>query len=148
MGAMIIGVGNRYRSDDGVGPYLVELLTAHGIDAVAHSGEGIGLMDLWQGADDVVLIDAAMSGAIPGTLHRLDAVTTPVPKNFFRYSSHLFGVAEAVEMARALKRLPPALRLFGIEGQTFTTGTTLSPEVAHTAATVFQELTAGVKRPG
>ena len=44
-------------------------------------------------------------------------------------STHAFGVAEALELARALNRLPPCLLIYGIEGKNFAMGTGLSPEV-------------------
>jgi Ni,Fe-hydrogenase maturation factor len=45
-------------------------------------------------------------------------------------------VAEAVELARALKRLPPRLVVYGIEGRSFSAGVELSAEVEQAAAVV------------
>jgi len=132
----VIGVGNRYRRDDGVGPWVVDRLQAAGHAAVEHSGEGAGLIELFEGREMVVLVDAAMSGAAAGTVHRFDAAERAIPKSFFRYSSHLFGVAEAVEMARALGRLPARVLVLGIEGADFSHGDRLSPEVAVAAESV------------
>ena len=87
-------------------------------------------MDAWQDAQSVILVDAVQSGAAPGTIHRLDASSVPVPSRFFHYSTHAFSVAEAVELARALGQLPPRLILYGIEGRDFSSGEELSPEVA------------------
>jgi hydrogenase maturation protease len=53
-----------------------------------------------------------------------------VPADLFTCSTHGFGVATAVELARALNRLPPRLVLFGIEGKEFGIGRGLSTEVA------------------
>jgi hydrogenase maturation protease len=97
------------------------------------SGEGAALMDAWQGAEAVVMIYAEHSGGAPGTIHRLDAHTGPIPSQFFHYSTHAFSVAEAVELARALDQLPPRLIIYGIEGRTFESGAPLSPEVAQAA---------------
>ena len=46
-----------------------------------------------------------------------------------RSSTHAFGVADAVELARALGRLPGRLDVYAIEGASFTAGDSLSPEV-------------------
>lgn len=140
----VVGVGNRYRRDDGVGPWVVDRLQAVGVSAQEHSGEGAGLIELFEACERVVLVDAAMSGAAPGTIHRFDATTDTIPKAFFRYSSHLFGVAEAVEMARALGRLPRQLLVFGIEGADFGHGETLSPPVDAAAAAVVRTIRAEV----
>jgi len=127
---LILGVGNRYRSDDAVGPLVAERLVALGFHAREHSGEGAGLIEAWSGAERVVVVDATQSGALPGTVRRLDAVAEPLPAGLFRYSSHQFGLAEAVETARALGRLPSTLVIYGVEGRAFGFGETLSPEVA------------------
>jgi hydrogenase maturation protease len=92
-------------------------------------GDFPSLLDDWQGAEAVVLIDATSSGAEPGTICRYEAHARPLPAAFSRSSTHSFGVAEAIELARALGRLPPRLVVFGIEGRDFGPGIALSPDV-------------------
>ena len=121
---LIIGVGNEFRGDDGVG-----IVMARRVGGVEASGEGASLMDLWQGEDRVLIIDAVQSGAKAGTVYRIDAARETVPTGFFHYSSHLFGVAEAIEMARVLRRLPEQIILFGVEGRSFGMGDPLSAPV-------------------
>lgn len=99
-------------------------------------------MDLWSGAACVHLIDAARSGAPPGTIRRIDAVTQTVPVNLFHYSSHAFGVAQAVEMARSLGTLPPCLILHAIEGADFSAGEGLTPAVEQAVERVVQDIAA------
>ncbi|HYD65836.1 hydrogenase maturation protease [Azospirillum sp.] len=142
MSPLILGVGNRYRRDDGVGPAVADRLAALGIAVREHSGEGAGLMDTWSGAERVIVVDATQSGAEPGTFVRLDAGTQELPRGLFRYSSHLFGVAEAVEMARALGRLPGDLVIWGIEGAEFGFGEDLTPAVAAAADEVARRIAA------
>ena len=79
------------------------------------------------------MVDAVSSGAEPGTIHRLDALTERLPAELSRGSTHAFGLAEAVELARALERLPGRLLVFGIEGKRFDAGAGLSPEVEQAA---------------
>lgn len=93
-------------------------------------------MDAWEGRDFVVVVDAALSGAAVGAVHRFDAGETRIPEGFFHYSSHQFAVAEAIEMARVLGRLPRRLVVFGIEGGDFSYSRELSPEVAAAVETV------------
>lgn len=52
-----------------------------------------------------------------------------LPAPFAAPSTHALGLAEAVELGRALGRLPPTLTVFGIEGTTFTAGATPTPAV-------------------
>lgn len=135
MVVLFLGVGNLHRADDGVGPYIAERLAAdpvfaaEGIDVQPHSGEGASLMHLWEGAQKVVIVDAMKSGGKLGEVRRFDAVKETLHHGVFRYSSHLFGLAEAVEMSRALGSLPAEMIIYGVEGIEFTFGAERSPEV-------------------
>ena len=129
---VIIGVGNEYRSDDGVGVVIARRLKAQlptEIKILEASGEGVSLLEAWQGATSVVVLDAAHSGAPPGTIHRFDASTEAIPSAFLNYSTHAFSVAEAVELSRVLHELPPRMIVYGIEGSNFEAGVELSPVV-------------------
>src|ERR1035437_1465469 len=140
---VIIGVGNEYRSDDGAGIAVARRLRAlfpTGVTILEESGEGAALIQAWQGAAWVMLVDAVRSGASPGTIHRLDARAASVPSGFFHYSTHAFSVAEAVELARALDQLPPHLVVYGIEGANFAAGVELSPAVEPAVEAVVQRL--------
>jgi hydrogenase maturation protease len=122
---LIIGIGNEYRGDDAVGLIVVRRLKEHlagSPTVLEQSGDGAALMEAWQGAEKVIIIDAVMSGAAPGTIHRFDASAQPLPKDAFRCSTHAFGVAEAIELSRALSELPQSLVVYGIEGKNFAAG--------------------------
>ncbi|MEP9411867.1 MAG: hydrogenase maturation protease [Candidatus Brocadia sp.] len=129
---LIIGIGNAYRGDDAVGLHVAQCLKkqAHGhVHIIEESGEGAALMEYLKNADTVILIDAVYSGARPGTIYRFDVHAQPIPANFFHYSTHAFGVAEAIELARTLNLLPNRLIVYGIEGKCFEAGVELSFEV-------------------
>ncbi len=143
---LIIGVGSEYRHDDAVGLIVARHLRERNLDSVEiveMSGEGTALMEAWKGAERVILIDAVQSGAQPGTIYRFEAHQQPVPTELFRYSTHSFGVAEAIELARALGQLPQELIVYGIEGENFEAGVGLSPEVEravhHVASAILQD---------
>jgi hydrogenase maturation protease len=57
-----------------------------------------------------------------------------------RSSTHAFGVAEAVELARELGRLPGRLEVYAIEGADFSAGAELSAEVASAVRTLTRRL--------
>jgi hydrogenase maturation protease len=96
-------------------------------------------MESWKQAHTVILIDAVQSGAEPGTIQCLDARAATVPASFFRFSTHAFSVAEAIELARALNQLPPRIILYGIEGKNFEVGIGLSPELKTAVDSVAEE---------
>jgi len=138
---VVIGIGNEYRSDDGVGIAVARRLRERffaKITVLEESGEGAALMNSWTGATWVMLVDAVHSGASPGTIHRLDAHAEQVPADFFNYSTHAFGLAEAIGLARSLNELPPHLIVYGIEGENFSAGKGLSVAVEQAVETVVE----------
>jgi hydrogenase maturation protease len=108
---MVIGVGNPFRGDDGVGHRVVELIAevqeseARGprpprgrpLDVRWSDGEPSRLIDDWRAVDVCVVVDAMVTGAKPAT------------------SSHGSGVAEAVALGTALDDLPRRLLVVGVE---------------------------------
>jgi hydrogenase maturation protease len=137
---MVIGVGTRWRGDDAAGLEVARRLRGR-VAAHEHEGDGAGLIEAWTGAADVVVVDAATSGAAPGTVRRFDARAEPLPARALRSSSHAFGVADAVELARALERLPDHLEVIAIEGADFSAGVQLSSAVERAIDELVDELT-------
>ena len=76
----------------------------------------------------------------PGTVHRFDAAAAPLPAAAVRSGTHAFGVADAVELARALGRLPARLDVYAIEGGSFAAGDGLTPAVARAVVTLAERL--------
>jgi len=135
----IIGCGNPDRGDDRAGLLVAERLRDAGFHAETYTGEALALIDAWSLGDEVVLVDAVVTG--PGTLHLWEgrpngvAMGTPV-------SSHGFDIAKAIELAEALGRLPARLRVYGIEGRRFDPGSETSPEVERAVESVARQIAA------
>ena len=139
---LILGCGNRQRGDDAAGILAVERLRALGIAAEVCAGEPSALMEAWSGvdrADDVIVIDAVVTGAPVGTVHVWDGQRLPAFATATG-STHGFGVAQAIELARVLDRLPACLRVYGIEGKRFEIGSEVSPEVEQAVEEVVQRI--------
>lgn len=141
---LVLGVGNADRGDDAVGRVVArrvrealatrgELAPAGPVAVLEHHGEGAALLEAWKDAVSVVVVDAAAPGTTPGRIHRIDAGSQPLPVALLR-STHAFGVAEAVGLARALGWLPRSLVVYAVEGLSFAAGTPMSPEVETAAA--------------
>jgi len=140
---LIIGVGNEFRSDDAAGILIAREIKGKklpGVTVIEESGEGAALMDAWSEAGNVFLIDAVSSGAVSGTVYRIDARIKPLPKELVLFSTHAFGVTQAVELARSMNKLPPKLVLFGVEGKNFSSGRDLSFEVLASVQKMTQML--------
>jgi len=140
---LVVGIGNRHRGDDALGCLVAAELADRappGLACIEHDGEPAGLIDCWQGVQRVVLVDAVSSGAEAGKVFRVDLAKDSLPEEFHLYSTHAFGVPQAVELARALGCLPPEIRFIGVEGETFDAGTSLSPELLKSKDTLIAEL--------
>jgi hydrogenase maturation protease len=144
---LVIGVGNPWRGDDAAGLEVARRLESLGVRAIAHEGDGSGLLSHWDGVDAVVVVDAATSGAAPGTVHRFDASAGPLPTRLSSSSTHALGVPEAIELARALGRLPQALVVYAIEGESFDAGEGLTHAVERAVTQLVEELRSAQPEP-
>ena len=117
----IIGIGSPF-GDDRMGWHIVEALERDAylsrfprqhLSFIKADRPGAGLLDLMRGASLVILVDAMKSGAAPGSVKRLEA---PELENISApLSSHGFGVASALSLARVLDDMPARLVVYGIE---------------------------------
>src|SRR5271157_6138154 len=124
MQIQIIGVGNDWRRDDAVGLETVRELKRLSLPTevllIEGVSDGLALLDFWERADHVVVIDAVSAAASPGTVYRYDALHDVLPSELAFHSTHAFGVAEALELAKMVDRLPAAtLLIYAIQGKDF-----------------------------
>ena len=143
MRAVVAGLGNVYRRDDGVGPAVAAAaaaLVAHALDA-GPMEDPLDLLGRWDGADLAVVVDATRSGAPPGTVVVVDlaesAAAAPGPT-----STHGVGLVGAWRIARALGRAPSRALVVGVEGASFGAGEGLSPAVAAAAPAAVEAVVA------
>jgi hydrogenase maturation protease len=127
MRRLVIGIGNPDRGDDAAGIEVARRLRSTESSQLVNGS--FELMDIWAAADEVIVVDAARSGAPPGTIHSIMADKEPVPVGLLSTSTHSVGVAETVELARSLGRLPSRLLIYGIEVAEVGLGEGLSKEV-------------------
>ncbi|MET9295840.1 hydrogenase maturation protease [Streptomyces sp. NPDC003077] len=161
----VIGVGNAFRHDDGIGPAVIRRLRERARDRPLPpsvrlddcDGEPGRLMSLWEGVELAVVVDAAHAHpGHPGRIHRFDhrgpyrrpettPETTRAPASATT-SSHGIGLGEAVELSDALGRLPGRLVVFAVEGQDGSLGTGLSPAVAEAVGPLAEAVEAEIVR--
>ena len=144
---VVVGIGNLDRGDDAAGRLAVRRLRTMlppGTLACEQDGEVTSLLAAIESAASAYLIDACVSGAPAGTVRRLDVAASPLPLDTLSLSSHGLGLAEAVELARALGLLPPCCIVYAIEASSVEPGGGVSPEVsaavAETAERIRREL--------
>ncbi|HET6211166.1 MAG TPA: hydrogenase maturation protease [Jatrophihabitans sp.] len=130
--AVVIGVGNPYRRDDGIGPAAIaelqDLCSADVLLTVA-DGEPTQLLDAWAGARLAVVIDAVRcQPASPGRIHR--STLGQLGPGDGSASTHGLGIPDAVRLAQVLERVPDRLVVYAVEAADLGFGLGLSPAVA------------------
>ncbi|MYW69825.1 hydrogenase maturation protease [Streptomyces sp. SID8379] len=134
----IIGVGNDFRHDDGVGWAVVAQLRnralTHPLPAGTRletcDGDPGRLLGLWEHTKLSVVLDAAHADPPhPGRIHRLELDSAQLG-TAGATSSHGLGLGEAIELSRVLGRLPGRLVVYAVEGADRTVGSGLSGPVA------------------
>jgi hydrogenase maturation protease len=159
----VVGIGNAWASDDGIGPQIVEQLSRLYVDtppdAWSQNGRGdklnvapvvtfktmprpdVSLLSSFSGSDVLIVVDAVVGNTPPGTVHRqiwqpglLDS------RGVERASSHGFGVREVLNLAETLGQLSTQVILWGIEVASTEPGQGLSPNVAAALPTIVDQL--------
>jgi hydrogenase maturation protease len=129
----VIGIGNAMRGDDAAGLLVLKRLAQsppEGVVLATSDGEATRLLAAMEGCDAVVLVDAVVTGAAPGTVHCwFWGAAAPVLESL-RCSTHTLSVVDALALAEALGRRLPALVIIAVEAQFFELGAPLSPAVA------------------
>lgn len=138
MQVAVIGIGQHLRGDDAAGLEAVRLWqsvhpeTARRADVRVGSVEGSGLelIDLLQGMDAAVLVDAVSSKAPAGTVHRMGLeALSGVPGD--SAAAHGWSVRDVLRLASAVQRenCECDIRLLGVETAQLRIGQGLSDAV-------------------
>ncbi|MGY2124257.1 hydrogenase maturation protease [Nocardia gipuzkoensis] len=144
--AVVIGVGNDYRSDDGVGSAValqIEKLGIPGVLVSLSDGEPTTIVDIWADMDLAVVIDAVRcEPSIPGRVRRSDIDLLQHTGTVS--SSHTLGIQDALPLGRALGRVPGRIVVIAVDAASLDLGVGLSEPVAaavpHAVETVITEL--------
>jgi hydrogenase maturation protease len=140
--ALVAGIGNVLRCDDGFGPAVLHELEHHpglppGVDTLEVGIGGIGLvLELLNRYQVLVIVDAVDRGGRPGQLYQLEPVVPDIRGFPYQESAepgmdmHQIGPGNALVIAHALGVLPPVVRMIGCQpGETEIFSTTLSQPV-------------------
>jgi hydrogenase maturation protease len=145
---VVIGLGNSYRKDDGVGvaaALALDVLALPHVRVVTGIVEPTGLLEAWSGARLAVVIDGAVGTLpAPGRVHRcgLSGMVTAAEG----LSSHSIDVGPTYALARALGRAPDDLVLFTVEVADTGHGIGLTPRVASAVSDVVRMAVVEINR--
>lgn len=122
-GTVIIGMGNPLLSDDGVGIVIARAVAERlrGTMLIAerelHTG-GMRLMEVMSGFSRAVVVDAMLSGAVPGTIRRCGQQMFVTTKNTFSSHDTNFGTACQLGLMAGIP-LPKQVSFWGVEVQEY-----------------------------
>lgn len=147
MSALVIGVGNDFRRDDGIGPAVAAEIARRGLPGVTvqtAAGDPTELLDVWEGVALCVIVDAAVGdGAEPGRIRRwapgdweADTVV----------SSHTLDVPATYALGKALGRLPRKLLVITVDAADVGHGIGLSAALADAVPAVTSAVLAAIER--
>lgn len=146
---LLAAVGNADRGDDGIGAAVLAALQQGRLPAdvrlLTPCREPARLLDELGRVQGAWLVDAARGGTEPGTITRLDLACGRLPARAGSgASSHGFGLASALELARALGRLPDPCVVYAVEADCFDHGAGLSAPLRRAVAEVARRLQAEI----
>jgi len=129
---VVVGLGNTYRTDDGVGVAVaaaLDDLALPNVRVVTDIAEPVGLLEAWSGAGLAMVIDAAVAAAsVPGRIRRCTLDDLVAERDGL--SCHSVDLGATYALGQALRRLPGALVVFTIEVTDTGHGVGLTPQVA------------------
>ena len=150
-GVLVLCLGNPDRGDDGIGALVAERLRGllpAGAELRLRTGDILAAIEDWAGFDALICVDAAAAAERPGRMHRIDLACDALPRDIGLASSHAFGLAEAIGLARTLQLAPRQMIVYAIEGACFDAGAPISPELAARADALADEIAREARRLG
>jgi hydrogenase maturation protease len=146
---LILGLGNLLLGDEGVGIHAVRELEKRAlppqVDVVDGGTAGLNLLDLMQGYERVIIVDAVDAGEEPGTILRFTPQEVCSETQGAPLSLHQTQVLEVLELATYLGQPLPRIVIYGIQAQAIDWSTELSPvlqaELPKLLDAVLEEIT-------
>jgi hydrogenase maturation protease len=130
---LVLGVGNPFRRDDGVGPAVIARLQTEnsldGVDLLDGGIDGLALIDYMHGYEKVLIVDAVNMNAAPGEIHMFSPQEAILSITSDALSTHGFGVAEVIALMEKMD-IQVNMQILGIQAKDVTFGEGLSPEIA------------------
>jgi hydrogenase maturation protease len=117
---VVLGVGNTLMQDDGIGVRAVEALVESydlppNVRVVDGGVAGLRCLSEFEGASDLLIIDAVSGKGPPGSIYRLTPEDLSVRHGPF-LSAHEVGIVELISIARMLGKLP-TVWILGVQPQ-------------------------------
>ncbi|MBU4482642.1 MAG: hydrogenase maturation protease, partial [Actinobacteria bacterium] len=130
----IIGFGNKYRSDDGIGIRIIEELekldSFKDIEIIDGGTSGSDLIFLIKGCSKIIIIDAIDAGQNVGDVVnvKVDDIEEFIRRDYKSLSLHDLNLADILKLIKALK-IDADISIIGVKPKKMDFGDRLSPEI-------------------
>jgi hydrogenase maturation protease len=142
--ALIIGIGNGFRKDDGTGLEIARRVEEHNLSGVIvkrSTGDITNFIDIFGDYELLIIADSIKSSGNPGMNIRVDISD---PDDDFELSpnvsTHWLGVLEALRIAKNTGDFPQKAIIYGVEGIDFSQGTGISPQLFNIIEFISDEI--------
>jgi hydrogenase maturation protease len=132
MNTLIIGVGNPWRLDDGIGPKIIAELNKQphaNFDLRDGGTDALALIDEIEKYTSVIIIDAVNMNAPAGTVRVFTPEQAKIQISSDALTTHGFGLAEMLVMLEKLA-IKTKIKIIGIQPQSIDFGEKLSTVIA------------------
>jgi hydrogenase maturation protease len=130
----VIGFGNKYRSDDGIGIRIIEELekldSFKDIDIIDGGTSGTDLIFLVKDCRKIIIIDAIDAGQNVGDVVNIQIsdVEEFIKRDYKSLSLHDLNLADILKLIKALK-INADISIIGVKPKKMDFGDRLSPEI-------------------
>ncbi|UCC78237.1 MAG: hydrogenase maturation protease [Candidatus Zixiibacteriota bacterium] len=141
---LVIGIGNGFRKDDGVGLEIarrIEELNIPGVTVSKTAGDLTNFVNIFPEYELLIIADSIKAAGNPGMNIRVDI--SDLDEDFElspNISTHWLGILETLRLADNVGNLPEKTVIYGVEGADFSYGTGISPELFNTVEFIVGEI--------
>lgn len=128
---LVIGIGNPFRHDDGIGPAIIKILQTENnpnFDLFDGGTDGLALLDKIAEYEKAIIIDAVQILEAPGIVRSFTPTEAKIKVKSDVLSTHGFGLAEVLKLMEELN-IKTKIKIIGIQPKNINFGEGLSDEI-------------------
>ncbi|CAI1681936.1 Hydrogenase 2 maturation protease [Serratia fonticola] len=152
MRILVLGIGNLLLGDEAVGVRIVEALEqryrlpAH-VEVLDGGTSGMELMEMMADRDHLIVVDAVLTGAAPGSVAVL--YDEEIPALFTRkVSPHQLGLSDVLMALRLTDEFPRRLTLVGVVPESLEPGIGLTAVVSQAIEPALAQVLLALQESG
>jgi hydrogenase maturation protease len=147
---VVVGCGNSLLKDEGFGIHVARELQRmelpKNVEVHDAGTGGLAILDLLEGAESAIIVDAMKLGLKPGTIKVFSLKNMP-PPSAFSFSTHELDLVTTLRVGEELQRLPEKVEVIGVEAKEIKEfGTDLSKELENSKNKVIDLILKRLKK--